>query len=57
MGVISAFLIIGDVNLSLLEDAPSWPGMVVWGYIAFLIGYIVIRTFNKAQAREANSEA
>ncbi|MGC9307848.1 MAG: OPT family oligopeptide transporter [Thermoplasmatota archaeon] len=56
MGVISAFLIIGNVDLSLLEDAPSWPGMVVWGYIAFLIGYIVIRTFNKAQAREAHSE-
>jgi len=55
MGVISAFLIIGHVNLKLLEDAPSWPGMLVWGYIAFLLGYIVLRQFNKSQA-EAESE-
>ncbi len=56
MGVISAFLIIGNVDLSLLERAPAWPGMIVWGYIAFLIGYIVIRTYNKARAEEAHSE-
>jgi len=55
MGVISAFLIIGHVNLKLLEDAPSWPGMLVWGYIAFLLGYIVLRQFNKSQA-EVESE-
>ncbi|MCD6299449.1 MAG: oligopeptide transporter, OPT family [Thermoplasmata archaeon] len=55
MGVISAFLIIGHVNLKLLEDAPSWPGMLVWGYIAFLLGYIVLRQFKKSQA-EAESE-
>lgn len=56
MGVISAFLIIGHVDLSLLEQAPAWPGMLVWGYIAFLIAYIVIRTFNKARAEEEHSE-
>lgn len=55
MGVISAFLIIGHVNLKLMEDAPAWPGMLVWGYIAFLLGYIVLRQFNKSQA-EAESE-
>ncbi len=55
MGVISAFLIIGHVNLKLMEDAPSWPGMLVWGYIAFLLGYIVLRQFNKSQA-EVESE-
>ena len=49
MGVVSAFLIIGHVNLSLLDNAPSWPGMLVWGYLAFLVGYVVIRTFNKAR--------
>ena len=55
MGVISAFLIIGHVNLKLVEDAPSWPGMLIWGYIAFLLGYIVLRQFNKSQA-EVESE-
>ncbi len=50
MGVISAFLIIGHVNLSILKQAPSWPGMLVWGYIAFLLGYVVIREFGKAKA-------
>ncbi|MEA2054380.1 MAG: oligopeptide transporter, OPT family [Candidatus Thermoplasmatota archaeon] len=50
MGVISAFLIIGHVNLKLLEDAPSWPGMLIWCYIAFLVGYVVLREFNKAQS-------
>jgi len=55
MGVISAFLIIGHVNLKLIENAPSWPGMLIWGYIAFLLGYIVLRQFNKSQA-EVESE-
>ena len=55
MGVISAFLIIGHVNLKLMEDAPSWPGMLIWGYIAFLLGYVVLRQFNKSQA-EVESE-
>lgn len=48
MGVISAFLIIGHINLGLLKEAPSWPGMLIWGYIAFLLGYIVLREFRKA---------
>lgn len=49
MGVVSAFLIIGHINLALFDNAPAWPGMLVWGYLAFLLGYIVIRTFNKAR--------
>ena len=50
MGVISAFLIIGHINLSILKQAPAWPGMLVWGYIAFLLGYVVIREFGRAKA-------
>jgi len=50
MGVISAFLIIGHINLSILKRAPAWPGMLVWGYIAFLLGYVVIREFGRAKA-------
>ncbi len=49
MGVIGAFLIIGHVNLGLLEEAPAWPGMLIWGYIAFLLGYVVLREFRKAR--------
>jgi len=48
MGVIGAFLIIGHINLGVFKEAPSWPGMLIWGYIAFLLGYIVIREFRKA---------
>ncbi|MCD6481950.1 MAG: oligopeptide transporter, OPT family [Thermoplasmata archaeon] len=48
MGVVGAFLIIGHINLKLLEDAPAWPGMLIWGYIAFLLGYAVIREYRKA---------
>ncbi len=55
MGVISAFLIIGHINLKLMQNAPAWPGMLVWGYIAFLLGYIVLRQFNKSQS-EVESE-
>ncbi|KAA0003394.1 MAG: oligopeptide transporter, OPT family [Thermoplasmata archaeon] len=50
MGVIGAFLIIGHINIKMFEEAPAWPGMLIWGYIAFLIGYIVLREFNKAKA-------
>lgn len=52
MGVISAFLIIGHFNLSVMVSAPAWPGMLVWGYIAFLLGYVVIREFRKAKVAE-----
>jgi putative OPT family oligopeptide transporter len=55
MGVISAFLIIGHVDIALLDKAPAWPGMLVWGYLAFLMGYIVIRTFNKARAEHVET--
>lgn len=48
LGVFSAFLIIGHIDLGILEEAPAWPGMLVWGYIAFLLGYIVLREFRKA---------
>ncbi|MCD6572912.1 MAG: oligopeptide transporter, OPT family [Thermoplasmata archaeon] len=50
MGVVSAFLIIGHINLKIMESAPAWPGMLIWGYIAFLLGYVVIREFRKAKA-------
>ncbi len=48
MGVIGAFLIIGNVNLGLLKVAPAWPSILIWGYIAFLLGYVVLREFRKS---------
>jgi putative OPT family oligopeptide transporter len=51
MGVIAAFLIIGNIDLKVFNVAPSWPGLLVWGYIAFLIGYLVLREFTKAQGK------
>jgi putative OPT family oligopeptide transporter len=56
MGVIAAFLIIGQIDLQIFDVAPSWPGLLVWGYIAFLIGYLVLREFSKAQ-RKMNAKA
>ena len=55
MGVIGAFLIIGHIDIKIFEEAPAWPGMLIWGYIAFLIGYIVLREFNKAKAESEES--
>ena len=49
MGVIAAFLIIGHINLQILKSAPAWPGILIWLYIAFLLGYVVIREFRKSQ--------
>ncbi len=56
MGVIGAFLIIGHINLGMLKDAPAWPGILVWGYIAFLLGYAVLREYRKA-AHEKEMES
>ncbi|RLF51692.1 MAG: oligopeptide transporter, OPT family [Thermoplasmata archaeon] len=53
MGVIGAFLIIGNINLGLLKEAPAWPSILIWGYIAFLLGYIVMREFRKAYEAES----
>jgi putative OPT family oligopeptide transporter len=52
MGVICAFLMIGHVSLKVFEVAPSWPGMLIWCYIAFLLGYVVLREFFKAKKDE-----
>lgn len=55
MGVIGAFIIIMHVDMRIFEKAPAWPGMLIWGYLAFLIGYIVLREFNKAKAESEKS--
>lgn len=52
MGVIGAFLIIGKIDLGILKEAPAWPGILIFGYIAFLLGYIVLREFRNAKEEE-----
>ena len=43
MGVVIAILIVIGLDLSLLSTAPWWPGLLIWCYIAILLGYIPIR--------------
>jgi len=42
-GVIIAILIVLGINLSLFDNAPWLPGLIVWIYIAILLLYIPIR--------------
>lgn len=43
MGVIIAILIVAGINLSIFENAPWIPGLLVWIYIGLLLAYIPIR--------------
>jgi putative OPT family oligopeptide transporter len=43
VGVIVAILIVIGINLSVFPEAPWWPGLLIWGYIAALLAYIPIR--------------
>jgi putative OPT family oligopeptide transporter len=42
-GVIVAILIVMGINLSIFPNAPWWPGLIIWIYIAILLAYIPIR--------------
>ena len=43
MGVVIAILIVVGVNLSIFSEAPWWPGLLIWGYIAVLLAYVPLR--------------
>ena len=43
MGVLIAVLIVIGINLEIFTNAPWWPGLIVWAYIAILLAYIPIR--------------
>ena len=43
MGVVIAILIVLGINLSIFDNAPWLPGIIVWIYIAVLLAYIPIR--------------
>jgi uncharacterized oligopeptide transporter (OPT) family protein len=42
-GVIIAILVVMGINLSIFENAPWIPGLIIWIYIAILLAYIPIR--------------
>jgi hypothetical protein len=42
-GVIVAFLIIGGINLAIFPEAPIWPGVILWLFLAVLLAYIPLR--------------
>lgn len=43
MGVIIAILVVMGVQLFVFSEAPWWPGLLIWIYIAALLAYIPIR--------------
>jgi putative OPT family oligopeptide transporter len=43
MGVIIAVLIVMGFNFSVFYNAPLWPGLIIWLFIALLLAYIPIR--------------
>jgi len=49
MGVLVAILIVAGINIALIKDAPWWPGLLIWIYIAVLLAYIPIREIIKKQ--------
>jgi len=46
-GVIIAVLIVLGINLALFQDAPWWPGLLIWIFIAVLLAYIPMREIIK----------
>lgn len=43
MGIIVAVLVVLGINLSIYSQAPWWPGLLVWAFIAVLLAYIPLR--------------
>ena len=43
MGVVVAILVVIGINLAIFTEAPWWPGLLIWLFIALLLSYIPIR--------------
>jgi putative OPT family oligopeptide transporter len=43
MGVIVAAIIVAGINLAVFTVEPHWPSLLVWGFVALLLGYIPLR--------------
>ena len=48
-GVIIAVLFVLGINLSLFPEAPWWPGLLIWLFIALLLAYVPIRELLKKE--------
>ncbi|MEM0466905.1 MAG: oligopeptide transporter, OPT family [Candidatus Thermoplasmatota archaeon] len=44
MGVVAAVIIVLGLNLSFIPDAPWYPGLLIWIFVAVLLLYIPLRT-------------
>ncbi len=49
MGVIVAVIVVLGLNLTLVQEPPWWPGVLIWGYIAVMLMYIPLRTVFKSE--------
>jgi putative OPT family oligopeptide transporter len=47
LGVIIAAIVIAGINLALIGESASWPGLLVFGYLMFLLCYILLRDILK----------
>lgn len=43
MGVMIAVFVIADLDLKRFNEPPGLPGLLLYGYIMFLLAYIVLR--------------
>jgi len=55
-GVIVAFIIISGLNIRMFETPPTWPGLILWLFIALLVFYIPLRRIynDKNIAKKSN---
>ncbi len=48
-GVVVAVLFVLGINLAVFTEAPWWPGLLIWLFIALLLAYIPIRELLKKE--------
>jgi len=51
-GVVIAIIFVMGINLTVFKEAPWWPGILIWIYIAVLLAYIPIREIIKNHKTE-----
>lgn len=53
MGVVIAVLVVMGIELFVFAEAPWWPGLLIWIYIAALLAYIPIREIINRKKRDS----
>ncbi len=51
-GVVIAIIFVMGINLAIFKEAPWWPGILIWIYIAVLLAYIPLREIIKNNKTE-----